>query len=248
MSAIKYRITTLDQNPSLKEQIDRLSELSWPEFLLHGDIRHWQSLFDRFTAYQIAFVNEKDRVIAAGHTVPLVWDGTLQDLPETLDILMHRSVENDERNVQPNNLSALAIMIDPEFRRENLSPKMIEAMISLGRKYELKNLIAPLRPTLKSSYPELPFVEYINMKAENGEPFDPWIRVHFRMGAEIIKVMERSITVEGSVAEWESWTGMKFAESGEYNVKGALQPVTIDLKADRGFYTEPNLWVCHKIV
>jgi hypothetical protein len=248
MSAIKYRIITLDQNPSLKEQIDRLSELSWPELLLHGDVRHWHSLFDRFSAYQVAFVKDDDRVIAAGHTVPLLWEGRSEHLPENLDILMHRAVENDEMQIKPNCLSALAIIIDPDFRRENLSRKMIKAMISLGRKYELKSLLAPLRPTLKSSYPEMPFDEYINMKAENSEPFDPWIRVHVRMGAKIIKVMEKSITVVGSVSEWESWTGMKFTESGEYNVKGALQPVLIDLEADRGFYTEPNLWVCHNIV
>ncbi len=52
--------------------------------------------------------------------------------------------------------------------------------------------------------------------------------------------------MEGSVADWEAWTGMRFPESGQYVVPGALNPVTIDREADQGRYIEPNVWMLHQ--
>jgi hypothetical protein len=53
------------------------------------------------------------------------------------------------------------------------------------------------------------------------------------------------MTVEGSVAEWESWTDMAFPESGTYVLPGALVPIEIDRDRDRGTYVEPNVWMLH---
>lgn len=50
----------------------------------------------------------------------------------------------------------------------------------------------------------------------------------------------------GSIADWQHWTGMRFPESGSYVVPGALQPIEIDVEADRGIYVEPNVWMHHK--
>lgn len=33
----------------------RLSGEGWPTFLLHGDVTHWETLFDDFAGYQILF-------------------------------------------------------------------------------------------------------------------------------------------------------------------------------------------------
>jgi hypothetical protein len=247
MPVHKFDLINLDQNPNLKSQIEELSKLSWPEFLLHGDVRHWSSLFNIFDNYQLAFIAEQAKAIAAGHTVPFVWDGSLDDLPENLDILLHRAVQDYNSFKKPNCLSALAVMIHPDYRKENLSARMIEAMINLGKEHGIENLLAPLRPTLKSKYPEMPFDEYINMQTRNGELFDPWIRVHLRMGAEVLKIMRGSIKVIGTVSEWEQWTGMKFPDSGQYLIEGGMQPLIIDKEKNYGVYTEPNLWVRHTI-
>src|ERR671931_549717 len=80
-----------------------------------------------------------------------------------------------------------------------------------------------------------------------GLPFDPWIRLHHRLGAEILAVAPRSLDVRGTVAEWEEWTGMAFPETGEYVVPGALVPVTIDRERDEGRYVEPNVWMRHAL-
>ncbi len=57
--------------------------------------------------------------------------------------------------------------------------------------------------------------------------------------------MPEALTVVGTVAEWEAWTGMAFPESGRYVVPGALQPVAIDRERDLGRYDDPNIWMRH---
>ena len=71
--------------------------------------------------------------------------------------------------------------------------------------------------------------------------------MHARRGARILRVAPRSMVVEGGVSEWECWTGMRFPASGRYVVPGALVPVTIDRRRDRGRYVEPNVWMQHPL-
>jgi hypothetical protein len=54
------------------------------------------------------------------------------------------------------------------------------------------------------------------------------------------------MTVRGSVAEWEAWTGEALPDNGRYVVEGALQPVVIDRDLDVGVYEDPNVWMVHR--
>ena len=92
----------------------------------------------------------------------------------------------------------------------------------------LKSLIVPVRPTLKSRYPLTSFDQYVTWKRTDGSPFGPWLRVHWKLGASVLGIAPRAMTVEGPVEEWENWTDMVFPASGESVVEGALQPITID--------------------
>lgn len=80
-----------------------------------------------------------------------------------------------------------------------------------------------------------------------GLPFDPWLRVHARLGAEILAAAPQSMVIPGTLAEWQRWTGMHFPESGAYVVPGALQPIEIDVERDLGRYVEPNVWTRHRV-
>lgn len=53
--------------------------------------------------------------------------------------------------------------------------------------------------------------------------------------------------ITGTIAEWEKWTGIKFAESGRYVIPGALVPIEIDLENNLGTYIEPNVWMVHEL-
>ena len=105
--------------------------------------------------------------------------------------------------------------------------------------------IAPVRPNQKTLYPLTPMENYIRWENGEGLPFDPWMRVHARQGATIIKVCPEAMTIPGTISEWEEWTGMKFPESGKYVIPGVLVPVEIDIENDAGLYIEPNVWMHH---
>ena len=119
-------------------------------------------------------------------------------------------------------------------------------MLELARQHDLAALIAPVRPIWKERYPLVPIERYANWRRADGRLFDPWMRVHERLGADVLKPEPCSLRITGTVAEWEEWTRMSFPESGEYWFPGGLAPLTISRDADRGRYWEPNVWMHHR--
>jgi hypothetical protein len=120
-------------------------------------------------------------------------------------------------------------------------------MAGLARERGLGWLIAPVRPNAKERYPTIPIERYACWVREDGTPFDPWVRVHTRMGARTGPALPRSLHITGSVADWESWTGMRFPETGDYVFPAGLATVHIDRAAGTGDYWEPNLWLIHQV-
>ena len=76
-------------------------------------------------------------------------------------------------------------------------------------------------------------------------PFDPWMRVHARMGATILRPEPRSLLIEAPVADWEAWTGMAFPADGEYWFPRGLAPLRVG--GGRGGYHEPSVWMRHPL-
>ena len=91
----------------------------------------------------------------------------------------------------------------------------------------------------------MPIERYMTWRRHDGLPFDPWLRLHERLGGQMLTPCPGSVRITGTVAEWESWAGMAFPESGEYVVPGALSLVRIDRERDVGEHIEPNVWVRH---
>jgi GNAT superfamily N-acetyltransferase len=240
---------TLEQRPDLVAQVRGLGLEVWAEFLQHSAVcrRYWRSLYTTFARFQVLLCDPTDTVIAAGHTIPVLWDGTKDDLPSGLDGVLERGVGDAECGRTPTTLSALAAMVAPSHQRRGLSAAVLQAMRATAAAHGLTALIAPVRPTLKHRYPLTPIERYVRWTQPDGSPFDPWIRVHWRLGAEFLQVAPQSMAITGPVQEWETWTGMRFPESGPYVVPGALQPVLIDLESDCGRYEDPNIWMRHAI-
>ena len=243
-----FEVTTLKRRPELKHQVGRLAEESWPNFLLYGSsIAHWERLFDDFAEYQILFCDLADDLIAVGHTAPFMWQSAPEDLPSTMDGIMERAVRARRDQSDPNTLSALAALVAKSHRGRGLGADILWAMRSLAAEHGMHSLVAPVRPTSKSSYPLTSFERYVGWRRNDGSPFDPWLRVHWRLGAQFLKVIPESLVVVGQVPEWEDWTGMSFPESGKYVVPGALQPTAIDREQNLGTYLDPNIWTHHLV-
>jgi GNAT superfamily N-acetyltransferase len=141
-------------------------------------------------------------------------------------------------------LCALAILVDPDEQGRGLSRLMLEHKrgLAFARGWDL---VAPVRPSLKHRYPLTPIERYVEWRRDDGTLFDPWLRAHERLGAQLLGIAEDSLLAEGTVAELEEWCGLAFPESGSYVVDGALVPVEIDRERDRGRYREPNVWMRH---
>jgi hypothetical protein len=227
----------------------------WPEYNLHGDVLnlYWNRLHEVFPEYQfILYDQEAAEVLAEGHTIPVVWDGTTEGLGPGIDASIQagferRAAEGTPSALTPSALCALAAEIPPRHRDRRLAGVILEQMAEVARSAGLGWLVAPVRPNWKERYPLTPIKRYVTWLTAHGEPFDPWIRVHTRMGGKIAAPIPKSARITGTVAEWESWTGMAFPESAEYVFPGGLATLSIDREADVGSYWEPNVWIVHSI-
>ncbi len=235
------RIVTIDERPDLEERLGEIGD-PWPEFVHHDEVlnRHWPRLYEDFREFQLVLYEEEtDRLLGKGCTIPLEWDGRVETLPGGVaDVL----AAGGRGNV----LCALVAVVDPAQQGRGLSGSIIQGMAQAARKHGLESLVAPVRPTWKERYVLIPLERYMRWERPDGLPFDPWLRLHHRLGGEILAVAPRSLDIRGAVADWEQWTGIAFPETGDYVVPGALVPVAIDRERDEGRYVEPNVWVRHR--
>ncbi len=241
-------IVTAAHRPELEQIQTDMAGISWPEFMLHDPVsRYFTELFEYLPQYQYAIThNESGEVLAVGNCVPIHFADALDELPDTgWDWAIEKGIKDFEANRAHNCLCALQIMIPPDSRGRGLSSHMVLAMMEIARQNRLDTLIAPVRPNRKAEFPETPMEEYVRRLDDDGLPFDPWMRVHARLGAQVIKVCEQSMTIPGTVGEWESWTGRRFKKSGRYVIPGALVPIEVICEDDSGRYIEPNVWMAH---
>jgi GNAT superfamily N-acetyltransferase len=143
-------------------------------------------------------------------------------------------------------LMAIAISVAPSQQGRQLSSRMIETFVDNARAAGLtQGVIAPVRPTWKERYPLIPIERYMEWRRPDGAHFDPWLRIHERVGGEIVAAAPQSMVIRGTPEEWEEWTGMAFPANGEYVFPGCLAPVVFEDGV--GTHVEPNVWVLHRV-
>ena len=91
-----------------------------------------------------------------------------------------------------------------------------------------------------------PIADHAAWTRRDGSAFDPWLRTHLRMGAEMLGVSPASQTFTGTVRQWEEWSGIEIPGDGAYVVPDALAPLVVDQAADSGTCVEPTIWVRHR--
>ena len=250
MSVGRFQVIT-PAHVDYRHLVRGLTKEVWPEFMMHDSVanENWRELFDRFSEYQLALYDTKNhRVAGMGNSFPLRWDDQFEGLPEGgWDWAFQEAVHHHKQGIQPNVHCAIQIVVRPDYRSQGLSMTMVQAVRALTKSQGLKSLIIPLRPSEKHKYPLASLDDYITWKTEQGLPFDAWLRVHLRAGARIVKVCHESKTIRGTCAEWEQWTGLKFPQSGDYLIAGALNPIEVNIEQDEGIYIEPNVWIVHEV-
>lgn len=243
-----YQAFTYKQRPDLVEQAVLFNELGWPIFMCQdpNEQQYWSLLETLFPQFQLMLCLA-DEVVAVGSAVPLYWDGTTEGLPGGWGAALAQGIQDFQRERSTNCVSALSVVVHPEHRRKGLSRLVLQAMCREIKQQHLDHLIAPVRPSLKQYYPRTPIEQYIAWQQSDGTPFDSWVRVHWGLGAKILALAPESMTVTGSLSQWQEWTGIDFPASGEYLIPGALQPVVVDTVKGCGYYKEPNVWMHHAL-
>ena len=238
-------MATAADRPELLEPAWERTRDTVPEYNNHGDVlnEYWPRLTEEHAEFQFHLVGDGDEILARARSLPVRWDGTVDDLPAGIDGAITRGFEEGAANA----LCALVIMVPRDVQGRGLSTTAITAMGEIARRHGLGSLIAPVRPSWKERYPLVPIERYAGWRRPDGLLFDPWMRVHERLGGVVLKPEPRSLRITGTVAEWEAWTGMSFPESSDYWFPGGLATVAIDRESDRGRYWEPNVWMHHSL-
>jgi hypothetical protein len=243
---VSHAFFTYAERPELRGRAGHLRK-AWQPFMLESPVSNerWHLLYERFPGFQFWLVDaETDDVLVEGNSLPVRLD--VDDLPDRgwEHVVEHATADDAE---EPTLVSAIQVLVDPARHGGGLSSVALAEMRRIAAAAGFRDLVAPVRPSLKSRYPLTPIERYVTWQADGQLPFDPWLRVHARAGAQIVRVCPESMIIPGSIPQWEEWTRMRFPESGPYVVPGALQPVDMDLEANRGVYVEPNVWMHHRI-
>ena len=238
MKLVRYA----DRPDLLERRFEELTVPTFPEFINHNEPgRNWERLYADFPDFQVALV-DGDELVAEAHALPVPWDGTVAGLPSGWDEGFELGMGHDQ---QATALMAVAISVAPRHQGKRLSSRMIGTFVDNARAAALGSVIAPVRPTWKERYPLIPIERYLEWRRDDGSHFDPWLRIHERVGGEIVAPATRSMVIRAPVSEWEEWTELAFPADGEYVFPRGL--ATLVVEDGIGTHVEPNVWVLHSV-
>jgi GNAT superfamily N-acetyltransferase len=236
------RLVRYADRPDLFERrYEELVRPTFPEYLDHNEPgRNWERLYTDFPDFQVALVDAGE-LLAEAHAIPIHWDGTVDGLPSGWDESFESGVSSTRA---PTALMAVAISVAPPHQGRRLSSRMIGTLTDNARAARLASVIAPVRPTWKARYPLVPIERYVEWRRDDGTHFDPWIRVHERVGGEILAPAPRSMVIRAPASEWGEWAGIDFPEDGDYVFPGGL--AILEVRDGIGTHVEPNVWMLHR--
>ena len=243
-----YALLRGDRNPADHERAQKLVSEAFAPFMDHSRVvnDYWSFLYERWADWQFLLADTAGNAVVLGNCFPMHLDVDADELPDGgVEWALEEAVKQSEDGIRPNTAVAFQIVISDGARGQGLSYRSIDAMKELCRTHSVEALFAPVRPNRKEQYPTMPIDEYVAWRRDDDLPVDDWMRVHIKTGGEMLNICHRSFVVEGTLDDWERWTGRRFAGSGPQPVEGALAPVIVE--GDVATYVEPNVWFRHRL-
>ncbi|MEV6410526.1 GNAT family N-acetyltransferase [Kribbella sp. NPDC051718] len=242
-----YELIPVAEAPELDAEAEQRFVEEWPEFIFHDEVvsQYRDRRRSYFADWEFYLVDDTRRLIGGCWGVPLPWDGTVADLPGGFTDSLARSVDSYEAGLTPNTFVLMAAAVRNDEQGKGHASRVITAVKQQALSRGLAQMIAPVRPTLKSSYPLTDIAEFMTWTRDDGLPLDPWLRTHIRLGATLLAPAPTSQTITGTIPDWESWTGLAFPSTGTYVIPQGLTTLAIDKASNTGLYTEPNIWMRH---
>src|SRR5262245_16132177 len=123
-------VLTVADRPDLVERAWVATRDTLPEYNNHGAIlnRYWDRLVGERPEFQFRRV-EDDVPVVRARSIPVSWDGTIDDLPAGIDGAIARGFDEPGANV----LCALLIAVRGSEQGRGLSRTALEAMAALAR-------------------------------------------------------------------------------------------------------------------
>ena len=244
----RYVVKTRADSPALNRAAMAIEASAWNALgylnFTSAHFQHYDELLDRFAEFQICLVDEATGYpVAIGCALPFFCADPAKLPSGGWDWIVESASRLD---VTPNMLGGLGISVPRIHRSKGLARLVIKAMRDVAEQCGFEGVVIPVRPTAKAMHPDVPMHEYIAWTDDNGRPYDPWLRSHLAAGGRIVGEAQNSMVVEEPVSFWETWADRTFEQSGEYKIKGALNPVSIDLERGSGRYVEPNVWFAYQ--
>ncbi len=242
------RTFTHAQRPELLGAYESIESGSFPEFMLHDRVwnEHWPLILEAFGEFQL-YLMDSNQLAGVVNTVPITWDDTIEDLPASEHDVLARCLRDSLGERPITTLAAIQVAISDAYAGTGAAQFALQEAQRLCVQHKLSHLIAPVRPTMKHLYPTISFATYVDWLRDDGLPFDPWIRAQVRGGARRLGICREPMVFEGTVAEWEDWTGLTMPSSGDYVIEGALELLSVDIEKDRGRLEEFNVWYCYDV-
>ncbi|MEU6068459.1 N-acetyltransferase [Streptomyces sp. NPDC047082] len=244
------KVTSLAEQPGKLEQVLGMAD-TWPEFTVNDPVgnAYYGRIPTELPEYVLFAEDERGEVVAHGYSVPFALGaegrGTLP--ARGWDQVLGWAFADLRRDIRPDTVSAISIVVAPHVQGTGLSGRMLSAMRDNARAHGFSEVVAPVRPSAKHLEPRTPIEEYAYRVRADGLPHDPWLRIHARAGATIDSVAPASMTVAASLEEWRRWTGLPFDTEGDIDVPGALVPVRCEPERGYAVYVEPNVWMRHPL-
>ncbi len=196
---------------------------------------------------------KRSELIGHGIATRITWNGDPRQLPSGWQGTVRRCYENTVGEQHTcDTLVGLFIKVEEDFRERGWAGRVVTAMKELGKRSGLSNLIIPLRlPThYEKRYAAMPFEEFALLKRENGEYLDHWLRLHVRLGAEIIGLCKTShqhaLNVDDLRQQFEC---APIEESGDHLVSrhGEWFRAYVDLERECALVNQGCVWVRHSL-
>jgi ribosomal protein S18 acetylase RimI-like enzyme len=236
--------------------IVHLEELCWAPWL-RKPADNIGTIASLFPETQLVAKNHNNVIVAAITANRINWDGNPQSL-QTWDSVAGGSENASDyiatHVLDGNTICITSSAVDPSVQRKGLAKRLIMEMKDVGKELGVDHLIGPFRPSEYGNYKiaqgpnsNVSFAEYCELKQEDGQSLDPWLRSAAKLGMKPMRVEEASMVVEVSMNKFEeyrkSYNSNKWVDFGNGRWEcGDTGSWYLNLEQEKATYIEPNLW------
>lgn len=158
-----------------------------------GFVPFAQCVQDRF--FCVDRSRSPEILAAGGITSQFWWDFDPQNLPAGWQGAVRQSYVDGQRSDRgPNTMVALLAFTVPRFRSQGMSGKVLTKMCRTAQERGFRHLLVPALPPaqFEKQHVRTSMEVIAQLKREDGEHYDYWLRLHVKKGATIIGTCAKS--------------------------------------------------------